>query len=67
MIVIQARAPFSDDWTRAAIVGSNEGEMINMLVSRLESAGYEVQVEQEDGSLVEFGEYLWTDPLDWED
>lgn len=67
MIVIQARAPFADEWTRAAIVGANEGELINMLASRLESAGYEVNIQQEDGSLIEFAEYLWVDPLDWEE
>ena len=56
-IELIVRPQFREDWTAVTITGEYEEDILNILVSRLDAAEYEIFIESSAGDLVPHEEY----------
>lgn len=57
-IELLVRPPFREEWTLISVDGEHQDEVLNILTSRLLAADYEVQIEDDEGEMIPFEEYL---------
>lgn len=59
MIQLSLASPFWEDPAELSASGEDEDAVAQICIAALVSAGYDVQVRDEDGELVSLDEYNW--------
>lgn len=57
MIQLILASPFWEDPSSVSVEGHDEAAVLNICITALLAAGYDVQVQEEDGTIVPWDEY----------